>query len=103
MNTLLEQIKERRKKQGLKQRDMALRTGLNRQQYSLIEAKGNPTLETLDLIAAGLNSKLLLVPADKMHLVMRLLDNDTDFEEECVTEFDSESVWDELIGDLKDD
>lgn len=62
MNGLLEQIKKRRKQLGLKQADMMLRAGISRQQYQHMESKGNPRLDTLELVAKGLNSELLLVP-----------------------------------------
>ncbi|HFQ7114153.1 TPA: hypothetical protein ACHTOO_003244 [Pseudomonas aeruginosa] len=39
--TLLEQIRKRRKQLGLKGIDMPARTGINRQQYGLIEKAGN--------------------------------------------------------------
>lgn len=65
MNTLdnfRKQIKSRRLALGLKQKDMFGRTGLSRQQYQNIEKSGNPTLETLLLIADGLNCELTLTP-----------------------------------------
>jgi transcriptional regulator with XRE-family HTH domain len=51
MNSLLEQIKKRRIALALKQHDMMLRVGISRQQYQRLESKGNPQLDTLELIA----------------------------------------------------
>lgn len=51
-----------------------LRIGISRQQYQYLESKGNPTLDTLELMATGLNSELLLIPKEKMGLVMAVLE-----------------------------
>lgn len=59
------QIKTRRLQLGLQQKDMKLRIGMNQQQYQRIEAGGNARLETLALIAEGLDAELLLIPKDK--------------------------------------
>jgi len=74
MNSLLQQIKQRRLTLGLKQNDMMLRAGVSRQQYQRLESKGNPRLDTLDLIAKGLNSELMLIPREKLGAVMALLE-----------------------------
>jgi transcriptional regulator with XRE-family HTH domain len=76
MSPLLQQIKTRRQALGLKQNDMLLRIGVSRQQYQLIEAKGNPRLETLELIAKGLSSQLLLIPNEKLSSVLAILNAD---------------------------
>jgi transcriptional regulator with XRE-family HTH domain len=73
MPSLLNQIKTRRHALGLKQQDMRLRVGMSRQQYQRLESKGNPRLDTLELIAKGLCSELVLVPSDKLAAVMALL------------------------------
>ncbi|MCU7926128.1 MAG: helix-turn-helix domain-containing protein [Candidatus Thiodiazotropha sp. (ex Dulcina madagascariensis)] len=52
---------------------MKLRIGMNQQQYQRIEAGGNPRLETLELIAEGLEAELVLVPKDKVRAVKALL------------------------------
>ena len=57
IESLLQQIKQRRLILNFKQSDMLLRVGVSRQQYQRLEAKGNPRLETLELIAQGLNSE----------------------------------------------
>ena len=60
--SLLQQIKKRRTQLGLKQVDMQSRTGISRQQYQKLESQGNPRLETLEIIAAGLNASTPLNP-----------------------------------------
>ena len=74
MKTLLKQRKERRINLGFKQTDMMLRIGVSRQQYQHLESKGNPRLDTLELIAKGLNSELLLIPKEKLAAVLTLLE-----------------------------
>ena len=73
MNSLLEQIKKRRIALALKQHDMMLRVGISRQQYQRLESKGNPRLDTLELIAKGLKSELLLIPQEKLNAVLTVL------------------------------
>ncbi len=70
------QIKARRLQLGLQQKDMKLRIGMNQQQYQRIEAGGNPRLETLCLIAEGLEAELLLIPKNKITQVKNLLRKD---------------------------
>ena len=70
---LLQQIKQRRLALGLKQSDMTQRIGVSRQQYQAIESKGNPRLETLELIASGLNSELMLIPREKLPEILAVL------------------------------
>ncbi len=77
MASLLEQIKNRRKSLALKQHDMLLRVGMSRQQYQRLESKGNPRLDTLELVAKGLKSELLLVPQEKLHAVLAVLADTT--------------------------
>jgi transcriptional regulator with XRE-family HTH domain len=74
MNTLLQQLKNRRLELGLKQNDMMLRVGISRQQYQRLESKGNPRLDTLELIAKGLNSELMLIPKEKIGAVLAVLE-----------------------------
>lgn len=76
MKSLLEQLKKRRLALGLKQKDMMLRIGVSRQQYQHLESKGNPRLNTLELISKGLKSELILVPTEKLNLVKEILKND---------------------------
>ena len=74
---LLEQLKKRRLALGLKQKDMMLRIGVSRQQYQHLESKGNPRLNTLELIAKGLKSELMLIPTEKVERIKEILENDT--------------------------
>jgi len=76
MNSLLEQIKKRRIALKLKQHDMMLRVGISRQQYQRLESKGNPRLDTLELVAKGLKSELLLIPQEKLNTVLAVLGDD---------------------------
>ena len=74
MKSLLQQLKRRRLAMGLKQNDMMLRVGVSRQQYQRLESKGNPRLDTLELIAKGLNSEIVLVPKEVLVEVNALLE-----------------------------
>lgn len=74
MNSLLTQIKNRRQQLGFRQSDMPKRLGMSRQQYQRLESKGNPRLETLELIAKGLNAELLLIPKEQAAQVRTLLE-----------------------------
>ena len=76
MNSLLQQFKARRLALGLKQNDMLLRVGVSRQQYQRLEARGNPRLDTLELIAKGLNSDIALIPKEKLSAVLAVLNAD---------------------------
>ena len=76
IESLLQQIKQRRLILNFKQSDMLLRVGVSRQQYQRLEAKGNPRLETLELIAQGLNSELMLIPKEKLNAVLAVLEGD---------------------------
>ena len=77
VNSLLEQIKKRRIALALKQHDMMLRVGISRQQYQRLESKGNPRLDTLELIAKGLKSELLFIPQEKLTAVLAVLADDS--------------------------
>lgn len=74
MTTLLQQLKKRRRELALKQSDMMLRVGVSRQQYQRLESRGNPRLNTLELVAKGLNSTLVLVPKEKWGAVCAVLE-----------------------------
>lgn len=71
--TLLNQIAQRRKNLGVRTSDMPALAGLNRQQYEKIEKGGNPSLQTLDKIAEGLDAELFLVPKEKLQMIKNLL------------------------------
>lgn len=72
-DSLLAQIRRRRLQLSLKQNDMYMRAGISRQQYHRIEKMGNPRLETLELIAIGLNAELKLIPKEHLAEVNKLL------------------------------
>lgn len=97
MLKLLQQIKKRRKMLGLKQSDMFQRIGISRQQYQHIETKGNPRLNTLALIAKGLNSEILLIPNEKLSKVQSILNSN----KEVTSPEDSlsDDPWQDLLGD----
>lgn len=105
MNSLLEQIKKRRIALKLKQHDMRLRVGMSRQQYQRLESKGNPRLDTLELIAEGLKSELLLIPQEKLNEVLAVLADDrtasTKQSQSIVESSESlnEDPWQELLGE----
>lgn len=96
--SLLVQLKERRLALGLKQNDMLMRAGISRQQYNRLESKGNPRLATLELVAAGLNSEVLLIPKEKLSAVYALLEADNHF---TTPEHQSlvDDPWQGLLGD----
>ncbi len=75
MSKIHDQLKKRRKELRLKQEDMQLRVGMLRQQYQRLESKGNPRLDTLELVAKGLKMELMLIPQEKLRAVRYLLDN----------------------------
>ena len=91
MNTLLQQLKKRRLDLGLKQNDMMLRVGVSRQQYQRLESKGNPRLDTLELIAKGLNSELMLIPKEKLGAVVAVLERDAVLEGKSADECEADS------------
>jgi len=107
MTSLLEQLKNRRIALGLKQNDMMLRVGISRQQYQRLESKGNPRLNTLELIAKGLKSELLFIPQEKLSAVKTVLAGD-DAPSPATTNKDKKQIeentlandpWKNLLGD----
>ncbi len=101
---LLQQLKKRRKELGLKQSDMMMRIGFSRQQYQRLEAKGNPRLDTLELIAKGLNGELMLIPQEKVSAVIAVLER-TEAERKLgqTTTGKKKSLPDDPWQDLLDD
>ena len=104
MNALLQQIKKRRLALALKQSDMMLRVGISRQQYQRLESKGNPRLDTLELIAKGLNSELMLIPKEKLRAVQAVLEDDVTLPLSKNTKNSdkkilSEDPWQGLLGE----
>jgi len=102
MLSLLQQIKSRRKSLALKQHDMLLRVGMSRQQYQRLETKGNPRLDTLELIAKGLNSEILLIPKEKLSAVLAVLeDHSTTLNQTTESPTVSDNPWQGLLGDME--
>ena len=105
MASLLDQLKNRRVKLGLKQHDMRLRAGISRQQYQRLESRGNPRLDTLELIAKGLNSEILLIPQERLQAVKAVLEGETvDITLAKVSPTGekkrlSDDPWEDLLGD----
>lgn len=104
MNTLLEQIKTRRKQLALKQKDMLLRVGMSPQQYQRLEARGNPRLDTLELLAKGLKSELMLIPQEKLAAVKAVLEGKGDGRQfDAIDDVDRPSLaddpWKDILGD----
>ena len=96
LHSLFHQIKQRRLELGFKQSDMMLRIGMSRQQYQRLESRGNPRLATLDLIAKGLNSELMLIPKEKAAAVRALLEATPKSLPEAEH---AEDPWQGLLGD----
>ena len=101
MQSLLEKIKQRRLELGFKQKDMQLRVGISRQVYQRLESKGNPRLDTLELVAVGLNSELMLIPLDKVNAVKAILESDDNasHESEKISESLLDDPWRSVLGD----
>ncbi len=104
IESLLQQIKQRRHILNFKQSDMLLRVGVSRQQYHRLEAKGNPRLETLELIAQGLNSELMLIPKEKLNAVLAVLEGDDlvlaqqSVDRETNSKTLSDNPWQDFLG-----
>lgn len=96
---ILEQIKQRRIALQLKQKDMQMRIGVSRQQYQQIESKGNPRLDTLVLIAKGLNSELMLIPNEKKRQILAILNEDQEIKDDIQRLIDN--PWQGLLGDTE--
>ena len=94
MNHILKQLKKRRLELGFKQKDMMLRIGLSRQQYQHLESKGNPRLDTLELIAKGLNSELMLIPKEKVTAVNAVLEQNKNEQDNNLLK----DPWEDLLG-----
>lgn len=93
---ILPQIKKRRIELGLKQKDMLMRIGFSRQQYQQLESKGNPRLDTLELVAKGLNSEIMLIPKEKMSAVNGVL-HETRIDED---QDPLKDAWEEILRGL---
>lgn len=69
-----EALKRRRHDLGFTQSQIADRVGMSRQQYQRLERGGNPRLDTLQLAADGLNTRLMLIPVEQWYRVKALLE-----------------------------
>lgn len=100
MNTLLKQLKKRRKDLGLKQKDMMLRVGVSRQQYQRLESMGNPRLDTLELIAKGLKSELMLIPQEKLAAVKAVMSSEDEYDgnEKRGDTIIADDPWKDILG-----
>ena len=102
---ILEQIKKRRKELGLLQKDMLLRVGMTRQQYNYLENKGNPRLDTLALLARGLEMELMLIPKEKLDAVQQILEGSAKVTSVGVDNDDeaplSDDPWRNILEDKK--
>lgn len=76
MNKLLKCLKDRRIVLKLTQADAARLVGMGRQQYSRLENKGNPRLDTLELLSAGLKGRIMFIPDKSRAGVERVLAGD---------------------------
>lgn len=105
MSSLLNQIKKRRLALGFKQIDMQERVGIMRQVYQRLESKGNPRLTTLELVATGLNSEIMLVPLDKVAAVKALLEDsgDNQLEQTAKTESLEDDPWNDILSNDETD
>ena len=98
MSRIRDQIKSRRKELALKQKDMMLRVGMSRQQYQRLESRGNPRLDTLELVAKGLRMEVVLVPQEKLRLVRDILEGKTHIGSSAEFDF-SLTVENETVSD----
>lgn len=96
---LHDQIKRRRRELGLTQKAMESRIGMPRQQYQRLEARGNPRLDSLHLVAQGLNAELMLIPREKLHAVRQLLE-ENDIQGEHTPPALDEDPWHGLLDGL---
>ena len=103
MISLLKQLKKRRLELNLTQNDMLLRIGVSRQQYQKLESKGNPRLDTLELVAKGLNSELMLIPAEKTAAVRAILESSgssiADVKKNRTSKSLPDAPWQDLLED----
>lgn len=99
-DSLLKQIKNRRIQLGFKQLDMQARIGMSRQQYQKLESQGNPRLDTLEIVAAGLNAQLMLIPDDKVHLIHQILKDEVQISIEDQDDLMT-NPWKNILGEAE--
>ncbi|MGE4534371.1 helix-turn-helix domain-containing protein [Halomonas sp.] len=92
--SLHQELKRRRRDLGFSQAQVAERVGMTRQQYQRLESGGNPRLDTLELAADGLNTRLMLIPVEKWYRVKALLEEG----QEAPLPLD-EDPWQGLLGE----
>jgi len=97
MNSLLQQLKDRRLALGLKQNDMPMRIGISRQQYQRLESKGNPRLDTLELVAKGLTCDIMLIPREKLAAVLAVLEGTEPPSDDNQNNQLSDDPWQDLM------
>jgi transcriptional regulator with XRE-family HTH domain len=78
---------------------MKTRIGMGQQQYQRIEAGGNANLDTLKLIADGLNAELMLIPRQQVQAVLDLL-NSADTLSNVENDVPLENPWQDFLADL---
>lgn len=103
MSELLKHLKKRRLALKLKQDDMKMRIGMSRQQYQNLEKNGNPTLDTLELIASGLKGEILFVPNEKLEEVRRILSGKSSNDSKLTKTEETPLSLNPWIDILKDD
>ena len=94
-----DQIRTRRRHLGLTQAAMKTRIGMGQQQYQRIEAGGNANLDTLKLIADGLNAELMLIPRQRVQAVLDLLKS-ADTRANVENDVPLENPWQDFLADL---
>ena len=82
-----------------------LRVGMTRQQYNYLENKGNPRLDTLALLARGLEMELMLIPKEKLDAVQQILEGSAKVTSVGVDNDDeaplSDDPWRNILEDKK--
>lgn len=86
-------------KLGLKQKDMQLRVGMSPQQYQKLESKGNPRLDTLELISKGLKGELMLIPQETLSAVKAVLDGGDDTKSKKNKPAIADDPWQDILKD----
>ncbi len=101
MTKFLTQLKERRIHLQLRQSDMLLTAGMSRQQYQQLESKGNPRLDTIELLAEALSCELMLIPKEKLIEIKAILDDDPIGIEEDKDNEIINNPWQDFLGNTE--
>ena len=67
--------------------------------YQRLESKGNPRLDTLELVAKGLNSELMLIPSSKANAVKAMLGSSSEQSIENINQNSEDDPWSNVLGD----